>query len=111
MCVPFKDANSLKSFAHDDAKAFCNIITYSVVNYLSGWAYWILELYTYVLILSFAVFNIYVSKVLFYFKGGIPEEADEKILHAAFIPFGDIMDIQIPLDYETGKGINIMNWT
>jgi RNA recognition motif-containing protein len=26
---------------------------------------------------------------------------DEKVLHAAFIPFGDIMDIQIPLDYET----------
>jgi peptidyl-prolyl isomerase E (cyclophilin E) len=28
---------------------------------------------------------------------------DEKVLHAAFIPFGDIMDIQIPLDYETEK--------
>ena len=28
---------------------------------------------------------------------------DDKILHAAFIPFGDIMDIQIPLDYETEK--------
>lgn len=28
---------------------------------------------------------------------------DEKVLHAAFIPFGDITDIQIPLDYETGK--------
>jgi len=34
--------------------------------------------------------------------GGVPEEVDEKILHAAFIPFGDVMDIQIPLDYETG---------
>jgi len=34
--------------------------------------------------------------------GGIPEDVDEKVLHAAFIPFGDIMDIQIPLDYETG---------
>jgi RNA recognition motif-containing protein len=28
---------------------------------------------------------------------------DEKVLHAAFIPFGDIMDIQIPIDYETEK--------
>jgi len=28
---------------------------------------------------------------------------DEKVLHAAFIPFGDIMDVQIPLDYETEK--------
>jgi len=37
------------------------------------------------------------------YVGGIPDEADEKVLHAAFIPFGDIMDIQIPLDYETEK--------
>ncbi|MGH0158575.1 UNVERIFIED_CONTAM: hypothetical protein FKN15_069765 [Acipenser sinensis] len=35
--------------------------------------------------------------------GGIAEEVDEKVLHAAFIPFGDISDIQIPLDYETEK--------
>ena len=34
--------------------------------------------------------------------GGLAEEVDEKIIHAAFIPFGDIIDIQIPLDYETG---------
>uniref|UniRef100_A0A671MAC3 Peptidyl-prolyl cis-trans isomerase n=1 Tax=Sinocyclocheilus anshuiensis TaxID=1608454 RepID=A0A671MAC3_9TELE len=33
--------------------------------------------------------------------GGLAEEVDEKVLHAAFIPFGDITDIQIPLDYET----------
>lgn len=35
--------------------------------------------------------------------GGLAEEVDEKVLHAAFIPFGDITDIQIPLDYETGE--------
>lgn len=35
--------------------------------------------------------------------GGIAEEVDEKVLQAAFIPFGDIVDIQIPLDYETEK--------
>ena len=35
--------------------------------------------------------------------GGLAEEVDEKTLHAAFIPFGDITDINIPLDYETGK--------
>lgn len=28
---------------------------------------------------------------------------DEKILHAAFIPFGEIVDVQIPLDYESEK--------
>uniref|UniRef100_A0A3B4FI92 Peptidyl-prolyl cis-trans isomerase E n=1 Tax=Pundamilia nyererei TaxID=303518 RepID=A0A3B4FI92_9CICH len=36
-------------------------------------------------------------------SGGLAEEVDEKVLHAAFIPFGDIIDIQIPLDYETEK--------
>lgn len=35
--------------------------------------------------------------------GGIAEEVDDKILHAAFVPFGDLLDIQIPLDYETRK--------
>ncbi|PNF37100.1 Peptidyl-prolyl cis-trans isomerase E [Cryptotermes secundus] len=38
-----------------------------------------------------------------YQKGGLAEEVDEKVLNAAFIPFGDVMDIQIPLDYETEK--------
>ncbi|KAG8451654.1 hypothetical protein GDO86_003737 [Hymenochirus boettgeri] len=37
------------------------------------------------------------------YVGGLAEEVDEKILHAAFIPFGDVTDIQIPLDYETEK--------
>ncbi|KAI2516384.1 PPIE isoform 11 [Pan troglodytes] len=35
------------------------------------------------------------------YVGGLAEEVDDKVLHAAFIPFGDITDIQIPLDYET----------
>lgn len=35
--------------------------------------------------------------------GGLAEEVDEKMLSAAFIPFGDIVDIQIPLDYESEK--------
>ncbi|KAM5270856.1 peptidyl-prolyl cis-trans isomerase E-like [Hipposideros larvatus] len=33
-------------------------------------------------------------------RGGLAEEVDDK-LHTSFIPFGDITDIQIPLDYET----------
>lgn len=37
-----------------------------------------------------------------FLSGGLAEEVDEKVLHAAFIPFGDIVDIQVPLDYETG---------
>ncbi|XP_014298966.1 peptidyl-prolyl cis-trans isomerase E isoform X1 [Microplitis demolitor] len=37
------------------------------------------------------------------YVGGLAEEVDEKILNAAFIPFGEIIDIQIPLDYESEK--------
>lgn len=37
------------------------------------------------------------------YVGGLAEEVDEKIIHAAFIPFGDIIDINIPLDYESGQ--------
>lgn len=37
------------------------------------------------------------------YVGGLADEADEKVLHAAFIPFGDIVDITIPLDYSTQK--------
>ncbi|CAH2262401.1 jg26898 [Pararge aegeria aegeria] len=35
--------------------------------------------------------------------GGLAEEVDEKVLNAAFVPFGDLVDVQIPLDYETEK--------
>ncbi|CAH1773618.1 unnamed protein product, partial [Owenia fusiformis] len=37
------------------------------------------------------------------YVGGLSEEVEEKILHAAFVPFGDLIDINIPLDYETEK--------
>lgn len=37
------------------------------------------------------------------YVGGLAEEVDEKVLNAAFIPFGDIIDVQIPVDYETEK--------
>ena len=39
----------------------------------------------------------------FKIAGGLEEEVDDKIIHAAFIPFGEITDIQIPIDYETSK--------
>lgn len=37
------------------------------------------------------------------YVGGLAEEVDEKVLNAAFIPFGDVVDVQIPLDYESEK--------
>lgn len=35
--------------------------------------------------------------------GGLSEEVDDKMVQAAFIPFGDILDVNIPIDYETSK--------
>ncbi|XP_066926490.1 peptidyl-prolyl cis-trans isomerase-like [Clytia hemisphaerica] len=35
--------------------------------------------------------------------GGLAEEVDDKMIQAAFIPFGDILDVNIPIDYETSK--------
>eukprot|EP00877_Chromochloris_zofingiensis_P002112 jgi/Chrzof1/11901/Cz06g14010.t1 len=37
------------------------------------------------------------------YVGGLEETVNESILHAAFIPFGDIKDVNIPLDHATGK--------
>lgn len=37
------------------------------------------------------------------FVGGFPSQVNEKILHAAFIPFGDITHIQIPTQALTEK--------
>ncbi|CAG8441928.1 2520_t:CDS:2 [Ambispora gerdemannii] len=32
------------------------------------------------------------------YVGGLDDQVDEKVLHAAFIPFGEIVEIQIPPD-------------
>ncbi|KAK9812647.1 hypothetical protein WJX72_001226 [[Myrmecia] bisecta] len=37
------------------------------------------------------------------YVGGLEENVNEAILHSAFIPFGDIKDVNIPLDNATGK--------
>lgn len=37
------------------------------------------------------------------YVGGLEENVNEAILHSAFIPFGDIKDVNIPLDNTTGK--------
>ncbi|XP_016505154.1 uncharacterized protein LOC107823070 [Nicotiana tabacum] len=37
------------------------------------------------------------------YVGGLAEEVNEGILHAAFIPFGDIKDVKTPLDMATQK--------
>nr|CAB3265074.1 peptidyl-prolyl cis-trans isomerase-like [Phallusia mammillata] len=37
------------------------------------------------------------------YVGGLAEEVTEKTIHSAFIPFGDIVDVNLPIDYETEK--------
>lgn len=37
------------------------------------------------------------------YVGGLSEEVSEKLIEQAFIPFGDITEIQLPQDYETQK--------
>ncbi|MCL4130579.1 UNVERIFIED_CONTAM: hypothetical protein GTU68_045173 [Idotea baltica] len=37
------------------------------------------------------------------YVGGLADEVEEKTLKEVFLPFGDILDVQIPLDYETEK--------
>lgn len=37
------------------------------------------------------------------YVGGFGEEVNEKVLEATFIPFGEVVSISIPIDYETGK--------
>lgn len=46
--------------------------------------------------------NLPVQKNTLY-VGGLAEEVNEAILHAAFIPFGDIKDVKTPLDQATQK--------
>eukprot|EP01050_Picozoa_sp_SAG11_P009037 SAG11_NODE_826_length_6982_cov_4.139038_6_plen_252_part_00 len=41
------------------------------------------------------------KKVLY--VGGLDEDVDEKLVHGAFIPFGDIKQIDVPLDQATQK--------
>lgn len=37
------------------------------------------------------------------YVGGFGDEVTEKLLHGGFIPFGEIVTISLPMDYETGK--------
>ena len=37
------------------------------------------------------------------YVGGLSPEVDEKLLTAAFITFGEIVGVTIPVNYESGK--------
>ena len=37
------------------------------------------------------------------YVGGLGDKVDRDLLEAAFIPFGDVKDVNIPIDFATGK--------
>lgn len=43
------------------------------------------------------------SKKRTIYVGGLAEDVDEKVIRAAFIPFGDISEVQLPIDYQSEK--------
>lgn len=43
------------------------------------------------------------SKRKFLYVGGLEPTVDEATLHAAFIPFGNIKEVNIPKDFSTSK--------
>ena len=43
------------------------------------------------------------TKYSFLAVGGLNEDVDEKVLRAAFIPFGELSEVQLPIDYQTEK--------
>ncbi|KAG5185159.1 peptidyl-prolyl cis-trans isomerase E [Tribonema minus] len=36
------------------------------------------------------------------YVGGLEENVNEELLHAAFIPFGDLVEVQIPREWKSG---------
>ena len=37
------------------------------------------------------------------YVGGLSEEVTDQILKDAFIPFGDVLEVELPLDFQTRK--------
>mmetsp|Transcript_52798 Transcript_52798/g.98892 ORF Transcript_52798/g.98892 Transcript_52798/m.98892 type:complete len:127 (-) Transcript_52798:67-447(-) len=37
------------------------------------------------------------------YVGGLDEQVDRKVLEQAFVPFGDLKTVEIPLDVKSGK--------
>jgi peptidyl-prolyl isomerase E (cyclophilin E) len=50
--------------------------------------------------------NITITRKNILYVGGLHDTVTEDILHAAFIPFGDLKSIQMPRDFTTSKSHN-----
>lgn len=41
------------------------------------------------------------------YVGGLDDAVSEEILHAAFIPFGELKSVQIPKNYQASKPFSL----
>ena len=83
--------------------------------YLKGINYFKLikyKFFIYILFLiNFLIKDIMTSNLIdksILYVGGLDENVDEKILHAAFIPFGEVKSIELPKDYTTRRFIYLI---
>jgi len=51
---------------------------------------------------STALLSMSLRKHRVLYVGGLDEQVSEEILHAAFIPFGDLRSVQVPKDFSKG---------
>ena len=50
---------------------------------------------------KFVVIDLAMANKRILYVGGLAEEVNEKILHSAFVVFGDVLDVNIPIDYAS----------
>ena len=43
------------------------------------------------------------SRAVNVYVGGLADEVTEAALHAAFVPFGEVRDVKLPLDHSSGR--------
>ena len=48
-------------------------------------------------------FNFVMSNRRNVYVGGVDEKVTQEMIHSICIPFGDILDVQFPLDPKTGQ--------
>lgn len=53
----------------------------------------------------------FIEKKNILYVGGVDDSVNEEILHAAFIPFGDLKSIQIPRDFSSSKFLRTLRPT
>jgi RNA recognition motif-containing protein len=50
------------------------------------------------------------TEKLILYIGGLDDSVTEKILHSAFVPFGEIKSVEVPIDFTTRKNKILLNY-